>query len=387
MKDPEGVALRRVLVDLFGEPIDKPLDDRRFNDIALRAFAYQFARNAPYAAFCERRERTPQTVAEWTQIPAVPTAAFKEVQLVAGSVANAEVTFRTSGTTQGSEKRGSHHVLDVAIYHFSLIPNFASCVLPDGAELQLLSLVPPSSEVPDSSLSHMVDVVLDRLGSRDSACFASATHGIADGPLAAELRSAEEGGRPVCLLGTSFAFVHWLDRIAARNERFALPEGSRLMDTGGYKGRSREVAEADMRGLYQDLLGIPPSHCVNEYGMTEMCSQFYDSVLRDAVHARRRAEGPPAADTAEGRRKIVPPWVRTRVVDPETLAPLPHGERGLLQHFDLANVASVSAIQTEDLGIMREAGFTLLGRAPDATPRGCSIAMDMLLEAVVARRR
>jgi hypothetical protein len=375
VRDAEGRALKTLLVDLFARSIDEPLDDAHFNRIALRVFAWQFARNAPYAAFCRRRERTPETVTDWTDIPVVPTAAFKEVALVAGDAAAADAVFRTSGTTRGPEKRGTHHVLDLSIYHFALIPNFAACVLPDGAELRMLSLVPSADELRDSSLSHMVAVVLERLGSPDSGFFATAAQGIDDEKLHAALQDAERDGTAVCILGTSFAFVHWLDRLAERGVRYRLPDGSRLMDTGGYKGRSREVDEGAMRALYAERLGVSDTHCVNEYGMTEMCSQFYDSTLREATRGRPGE-----------RRKLVPPWVRTRVVDPETLAPLPHGETGLLQHFDLANVGSVLAVQTEDLGCLAGDGFRLLGRAPGATPRGCSIAMDLLLEAVQQRR-
>src|SRR5690606_6446 len=126
-------------------------------------FAYQVAHNLPYAAFCERRGRTPENVAHWTDVPAVPTAAFKEVALATASPNDVDVTFRTSGTTRGAEKRGAHHVPDVSIYHFALIPNFAACILPDGAELRMLSLIPRKAEMPDSSLAHMVDVVLERL--------------------------------------------------------------------------------------------------------------------------------------------------------------------------------------------------------------------------------
>jgi hypothetical protein len=371
VRDAEGRALKTLLVDLFARSMDEPLDDAHFNRTALRVFSWQFARNAPYAAFCRRRERTPETVGHWTDIPAVPTAAFKEVALVAGDTAAADAVFRTSGTTRGPEKRGTHHILDLSIYHFALIPNFAACVLPDGAELRMLSLVPSADELRDSSLSHMVSVVLERLGSPDSGFLATAAQGIDDRKLHAALQEAERDGTAVCILGTSFAFVHWLDRVAERGLRYRLPDGSRLMDTGGYKGRSREVDEGTMRALYAERLGIPETHCVNEYGMTEMCSQFYDSTLREAMRGRRGE-----------RRKLVPPWVRTRVVDPETLAPLPHGETGLLQHFDLANIGSVLAVQTEDLGCVSGDGFRLLGRAPGATPRGCSIAMDLLLEAV-----
>jgi hypothetical protein len=376
MRDPAGRAIRASLVDLFSQPLDDPLDDGTFNDMALRIFAYQHEHNHPYAAFCDSRGRTPDKVDHWTQIPAVPTAAFKEVALVAGKPDDAEVVFRTSGTTHGPEKRGLHYVLDVSIYHFALIPNFAGCVLPDGAELAMLSLVPPSADMPDSSLAHMVGVVLERLGARDSAFYATASHGIDDVRLGAALREAERSGAPVCILGTSFAFVHWLDRVAARGERFSLSHGSRLMDTGGYKGRSREVDEDQMRQRYHEMLGIAPSHAVNEYGMTEMCSQFYDSSLRDADRGKHGE-----------RRKLVPPWVRTRVVDAETLQPAPAGTTGLLQHFDLANAGAVLAIQTEDLGVAVPGGFRLLGRVRGAPPRGCSIAMDELLGAVERQRR
>jgi Acyl-protein synthetase, LuxE len=376
MRDLDARPLRSILVDLFHHSIDEPIDDEIFNRAALRVFQYQFTRNSAYAAFCVRRERDPDHIDHWSAIPAVPTAAFKEVPLVTGSPETAEAIFRTSGTTAGPEKRGVHYVLDVSIYHFSLIPNFAACVLPDGAELRLLSLIPSGAELPDSSLSHMLSVLVDRLGAPDSGFFASASHGIGDERIAAALERAEADDAPVCLIGTSFAFVHWLDRLAARGDRYALPAGSRLMDTGGYKGRSREVDADEMRQRYYEMLGVPPSHCVNEYGMTEMCSQFYDSALRDAVRGRERI-----------RHKLVPPWVRTRVVDPETLEPVAPGTVGLLQHFDLANLNSVMAIQTEDAGYAVDGGFHLIGRAPGATPRGCSIAMDLLLDAVSEQRR
>jgi hypothetical protein len=375
VRDAEGRAIRSLLTDLFGHPPDEPVADDVFNAAALRVFRYQYSRNSAYAAFARRRGCTPEAVRDWTEIPAVPTAAFKEVPLVAGDAGDAEAVFRTSGTTHGEEKRGTHYLLDVGIYHFALIPTFAACVLPDGAELLMASLVPPSTDMPGSSLSHMVSVVVDRLGAPGSGFYATAAAGIDHERLGRTLALAQRDQMPVCLLGTSFAFVHWLDDLAARGDSFTLPAGSRIMDTGGYKGRSREIAEDELRGLYSRLLGVPAEYCVNEYGMTELCSQFYDSALRDHVRGR-----------AAPRRKLVPPWVRTRVVDPESLQPLAAGQTGLLQHFDLANAFSVAAVQTEDLGVLVDDGFALLGRAPGAVPRGCSIAMDMLLDAVRDRR-
>lgn len=377
MLDKEGRVLAGELVDLFSRGVDETLSDEEFDDLARRVFAYQFERNAPYAAYCRRRGLLPDAVEHWSEIPAVPTAAFKEVPLVSGDADRAEAVFRTSGTTLGHERRGVHYILDLSLYHTSLLPNFAAYLFPDGAELPILSLIPSSREMTDSSLAHMVAVVMDRLGATASGTFATVEGGIDYEALGKALRGFEEAGTPVCILGTSFAYVHWTDYLEERGQRFRLPPGSRLMDTGGFKGRSREVSETELRGLYETYLGIPAEATVNEYGMTEMCSQFYDNVLRDRVRS----------GTVRPRHKIPPPWVRTQVVDSETLEPVAPGEIGILRHFDLANLGSVMAVQTEDLGREVEGGFVVLGRAAGAAPRGCSIAMDLLLQAVEGRGR
>jgi hypothetical protein len=172
---------------------------------------------------------------------------------------------------------------------------------------------------------------------------------------------------PVLLAGTAFAWVHWLDAIERRGLTVRLPTGSRIMETGGFKGRSREVPRPELYALLTGRLGIPADHIVNEYGMTELLSQFYEPVLR---------EGCPGVGA---RRHVGPSWVRTRILHPETLRELPDGEPGLLAHLDLANLYSVSALLTEDLGVRDRDGFRVLGRAPGAEPRGCSLVMEELL--------
>jgi hypothetical protein len=366
--DSEGLALRDRLLAAFGQPIDKPLEEASFDALARAIFAWQLERNRPLAAYCQRRGISSASVSHWTQIPPIPTAAFKEVPLLAADTSAAQAVFRTSGTTRGQEKRGAHHILDLAIYHAALLPVFAAWLLPDGLRPRMLSLVPAPREMPDSSLAHMIGIVIEQLGAAGSGWFASVESGIVHDRLAHALRESIAAEQPVCLLGTSFSFVHWTDLLQQRGERYTLPAQSRLMDTGGTKGRSRTISADAMRVQYGELLGIPPDACVNEYGMTEMTSQFYDSTLR----------------LPGARRKIPPPWVRTRVVDPDTLEPLESAGTGLLQHFDLANLGSVIGIQTEDLGILVEDGFQVLGRAPGAQPRGCSIAMDDLLSATRA---
>jgi hypothetical protein len=363
-------TIRDAVLELFRRG-GRPIPDDVFDDMARRVFRYQLDHDPALAAYAKRRGIT--AVSRWDEIPGVPTAAFKELALAGGVPEQAEAVFHTSGTTRGVGRRGTHYVLDLTLYRASLLPTFEAYLLPDGARPRMLSLIPHPSDAPDSSLSYMVGVVMDELAADGSGWFAGPA-GLDTAGLEAAL--AEPGG-PVCLLGTSAAFIHWLDDLATRGTALKLTEGSRLMDTGGYKGRGRVVTAEDLRAEYARRLAIPDVACVNEYGMTEMLSQFYDSTLRDSVHGRLRA--------ATGRRKLGPSWVRTRVVDAETLEPVPDGSIGLLCHYDLANVGSVLAVQTEDVGRAQDDGFVLLGRAAGAQPRGCSLAMDELLSAADRR--
>ncbi|MBM3458040.1 MAG: hypothetical protein FJX77_05860, partial [Armatimonadetes bacterium] len=245
--------------------------------------------------------------------------------------------------------------------------------------IRVLAAGPTDRFFPHSSLGHMYGRILDRFGTSGSGIFWRA-----DGPrfpcLASALAKAEREKEPVLLLGTAFGFVLLLDWLAAEGKRFTLPPGSRLVDTGGYKGRSREVPREELYSLYTERLGIPNTHLVNEYGMTELGSQFYDTNLKEL------AAGLPIRP----RAKSVPPWVRVQVVDPETLQPWETpgegwGRVGLLRIVDLANLHSVIAIQTDDLGQASGSRFQILGRAGGAEARGCSLAAEELLEQTDSR--
>jgi hypothetical protein len=119
-----------------------------------------------------------------------------------------------------------------------------------------------------------------------------------------------------------------------------------------------------------ETLGLPQSHCVNLLGITELTSLFFDNVLAEALAGGRSP-----------RHKTNAPWTRTRAVNPETLEILPAGEVGLLRHWDLANIASVASLQTDELGTQIGHGFEVLGRARGAELRGCSLAMEQFLDA------
>jgi len=177
---------------------------------------------------------------------------------------------------------------------------------------------------------------------------------------------------PSLVLGTAFSFVHLLDFLRERDLRFRLPPGSRVMETGGYKNRSRAMPKEELHALIAERLGVTPENIICEYGMSELSSQAYDSVAGD----ERRVTGKGAVSrhlSPVTRHFEFPSWVRVQIISPETGRETGEGETGLIRVFDLANVFSVLAVQTEDLGVRRGEGFELIGRARHAEPRGCSL--------------
>ena len=235
-------------------------------------------------------------------------------------------------------------------------------------------LAAPLSVQPDSSLGFMLDRFAHALdGPASFHLHVAGGEGRLDldgiGRAAERARAA---GRPTLVLATSFALVHLLDQAEGLDLR--LPAGSRLMQTGGFKGRSREVPADALRAQAAGAFGLPPAHVVSEYGMTELSSQLYEGTL-----AAARGGGPPARHGVYQ----APPWVRVTAVDPVSLLPVPPGEIGVARIVDLCNVDSVVAVQTADrVRLVDHAGgegVELLGRLPGAAPRGCSIAVDEML--------
>ncbi len=375
-RGPEFRELERRLLDLFGRGVRGPLPEEVFNELALEVFRFQCRAVPALGAFAARRGADPDRVARWEAIPFLPARAFKNTPLTTGTPSGAEAVFRTSGTTAGGGDRGTHYVRSLRLYRASLLPNFEAHLLPDGADLSLVALLPGPGQSPDSSLTFMVEEVRSRLCGGRGGFFGDLEAGLRFEALRDALAEAERGGEGVLLAGTAFSFVHWMDRAGAEGWRFQLPDGSRIMETGGFKGRSRVLSREQLyRGL-QEAFGIPISRIVNEYGMTELLSQFYEPVLELGEEIPLRE-----------RYHRGPPWVRTMVLDPLTLKPVGEGDAGILAHMDLANLSSVSAILTEDVGRLVAGGFRLQGRAPGAEPRGCSLAMEDFLRGLEGGRR
>ena len=345
--------------------------DAEFNGLAILLFTLQFAHNQPYRIICEAQGVTPDAITHWKQIPTVPTAAFKELELTSLRPEQRSQVFHSSGTTEQRPSRHFHNAESLAVYEASLWPwLMENCGVPI-AECRLLSLTPPPAQAPHSSLVHMFDFARRQFGADESVFLGRAVEaGSWTLDIDAAIRAlTEPDARPRLVLGTAFSFVHLLDAFAERNLRLKLPAGSRVLETGGYKGRSRTMPKAELHRLITERLGVSDSHIICEYGMSELSSQAYDAVgLKPDVSSLKSRHSSPGT-----RHFKFPPWARARVVSPETGREVAEGETGLLQVFDLANVFSVLAIQTEDLAVRRGDGFELIGRAQLAEPRGCSL--------------
>ena len=331
-----------------------------FNNLALRIFAHQLRYNKPYAQYCASLGVTPDRLpANWEAIPPVPTGAYKEAALCTFDPARAALAFETSGTTRGIG--GKHYMETAALYDAALLAGFHDAMLADAPPpLRYLLLVPNPAERPQSSLGYMMRKVAEIYGDGAERWFITTDTLDVDGFTAAA-RDSAAANRPVCIAGTAFAFVELLDTLRTRGvSSLPLPGGSRIMETGGFKGRTRVVQRAK---LYADLAGIfalPQDRIIAEYGMTELTSQYYDATFEGA------------------RIKRSPPWLRPRVVGPDNKT-LPRGVVGALVHVDLANRSSCIAIQTEDLGVETDdGGIVLIGREQGAELRGCSLDAEAL---------
>lgn len=291
-------------------------NEAEFSALAVELFCAQYDEIEPYRNYCHGLGVQPP-IDNWKQIPPVPAVAFKRWSLTRRREEEAAVCFLSSGTGGGERSRHYMDVDALDLYRVSLERGYARFV-EGGAPMPICSLIDPRIEAPDSSLAYMVSTLLETRPSVEIA--------------------AQE---PFVLFGTAVA----LYRMGA----VKLPNGSKIVETGGFKSTGIEIDRRAFYGQLSERFGT--NDIISEYGMSEMASQCYagpSNLFRN------------------------PPWLKTRVIDPVSLTEVGLGEMGILTHYDLANWNSVLAIRTEDAAIRRENGFELVGRAAQAEPRGCS---------------
>jgi hypothetical protein len=338
----------------------------RFDALGVAVFHHQYDHVPAYRKYCLARGCKPADVDVLAEVPPVSTVGFKYSELMSDEFSKEAggLVFTTSGTTQSSELRGRHFVARPGVYRESAVTHLRAMLFPDVERISIVALHPAADAMAESSLAQMISWAIEEFGAPASACFA--TRARIDLPAAIDsLRAFAARGEPVCVLGTTAAFAALFGHLGDGASAIRLTPGSRMMDTGGAKGQLAPLPQEDVIALAGARLGIEPYCVINEYGMTELCSQLYDATALNS----------PGANGAASRSKIAPPWMRPFALDPVTLAALPDGNIGMLAFFDLANVSSVSAVMTEDFGVIERGRVQVLGRAASGDSRGCALGI------------
>jgi hypothetical protein len=342
-------------------------DTAAFERIALDVFRYQVENVPPYRRYIESRGIDPAAVRTLAQVPYVSTVAFKYARMETRAQRPSADSrlFLTSGTTISRDERGRHLVVRPEIYRVSAIAHLRRMLFPDGRRTAMLAMHPTADLMPESSLSQMISWSSEEFGIGPVLC-AATREGVDIGVAIRFLSECSLVKDAVTILGTTASCASLFTAMNRHGFRLRLPTGSRLMDTGGSKGQIVPLTSDQVASETNRLLGIEARMVINEYGMTEMCSQLYD-----ATGFNSESDLPPGK-----RMKIAPPWLRPVALNPVTLEPVRDGEIGMLSFFDLANAGSVSALMTEDFGIVRDGAVAIIGRATAAEARGCALALE-----------
>ena len=333
---------------------ESPIDDAEFHELAIQIACAQ----AEALPLLRASIPVDSPIDDCWGIPTMPTRGFKEWSIFCHGDEPVARTFLSSGTTQSDRSRHQHTEKTLATYHLAALQGFRS-FFGEEAPKRMVSLCPPREIAPTSSLVDMFTVWLERFGDEQSTALGTvAPNGdwsLAVEPLLSCLDVAIRDNTPVFLMGAAFHYVWLLDALP---HPIVLPQGSLILETGGYKGRSRELPRDALHRSLREKCGIAASSIVSEYGMSELSSQGY----------ARFGDG--------GGLFRFPSWVRARCVSPETGDAIEDNGVGILEIIDLANVASTIAIQTQDLARPHPDGFEILGRSPDEEPKGCSLFVE-----------
>lgn len=312
-----------------------------FNDLCVELFQFQYDNNKTYRAYCDLIKVKSESIDDFTKIPFLPIAAFKSYELKSGNF-KTEVTFTSSGTSGGQTSR--HLVKDLNLYERSFQLGFEH-FYNDIEEYCVLGLLPSYLEREGSSLIYMVNDFIEKSRHSQSGFFLNNQEELHE--ILAELA---EKKTKVLLIGVSFALLDFA-------EIYQLSSNDNLivMETGGMKGRRKELIREELHSILCKSFGVEYIH--SEYGMTELLSQGY-------------SKGNGIFET--------PPWMKVLIReqdDPFQLIKLQ--KVGALNIIDLANISSCAFIQTDDLGVqVSDNQFKVLGRLDVSDIRGCNLMVS-----------
>jgi phenylacetate-coenzyme A ligase PaaK-like adenylate-forming protein len=325
----------------LGKGIFKEVTAETFSSFAIELFQYQAENNSIYGSYLKHLGVDPMQIQDLREIPFMPVTFFKSHRILCGKIKE-EAVFSSSGTT-GME-RSKHYIADVSLYEKSLMGCF-SAFYGEPSSYRVLGLLPSYLEQEGSSLIYMVNKLMETGGYAESGFFLYDQR-----KLAKQLQDLSSSGLKTLLIGVSFALLDF-----AENYGFPLGENITVMETGGMKGRRREMTREELHDRLCKAFQKDSIHA--EYGMTELLSQAYS-----------RGQG----------RFYTPAWMKVLVRDvQDPFSLLPAGRTGGLNIIDLANVHSCAFVETQDIGRLDPGGgFEVLGRTDTSEARGCSLMVQ-----------
>jgi phenylacetate-coenzyme A ligase PaaK-like adenylate-forming protein len=312
-------------------------NDTDFQELALQVFKHQFENNKVYRSFCDLLYVHPSDVKHITQIPFLPIQFFK-THKVLSSQNPIEQTFTSSGTTGSITSQ--HFVTDLDIYKQSFRKGFQS-FYGNIEDYVVLALLPSYLERDGSSLIYMVNDMIAQSKHSESGFYLNDLNALSE-----TLMKLDSSCEKILLIGVSFALLDLVERY-----QFNL-KNSIIMETGGMKGRRKELVRTELHTILQKGFGVKTIH--SEYGMTELLSQAY----------------------SKGNGVFnCPKWMKVLIRDTEDpLSIQQPGKTGGINIIDLANINSCSFIATQDLGkVLNDGSFEVVGRFDHADIRGCNL--------------
>ncbi len=312
-------------------------NEQDFTKISLEVFKHQFKNNRVYRSFCDLLYKHPSDVNAVEDIPFLPIQFFKSKKVIS-SLHEIDEVFTSSGTT--GSRTSKHYVTDINIYKESYLKGFAY-FYGNIEDYVVLALLPNYLERKGSSLVFMVNDLINKTKNDESGFY---LHNLDE--LATKLINLNKKGKKVILIGVSFALLDLIEK-----QQFKL-NNAIIMETGGMKGRRKELIREELHQLLQNGFGVTEIH--SEYGMTELLSQAYSK--------------------GNGVFKT-PPWMKILTRDTEDALTIQQtGKTGGINVIDLANYNSCSFIATQDLGkALKNNTFEIIGRFDNSDIRGCNL--------------
>ncbi len=337
--------------------ITLPPDARRFEELALEVFQYQYAHNPLYRQYADSLGKTPATVKRTEKIPFLPIEFFKS-HTVATGFTEPQLVFESSGTTSAQTSR--HAVADLTLYEVLSRKTFEQMYSPL-SDYHIFALLPSYLERNNSSLVYMIQNFIYYSYSPFSGFFLDNTEEMVE-----KMTAAAADQRKILLVGVTFGLLDLLENERLAQQIRALSDRLIVMETGGMKGRRKEMIREELHAILTAGFGVATIH--SEYGMTELLSQGY-SKGNGVFHL------PPAMKVL--LREVNDPFV---YLPHFSIGSKPEEQRqrtGGINVIDLANIDSCSFIETKDLGVYTEdySGFRVVGRFDNSDIRGCNLLL------------